>query len=235
MESTVFKADQRFVTQIDWLEAKHCFSFGPHYDPDNMGFGLLVVFNEDVIAPGKGFGTHSHADMEIVTWVLSGKLEHKDSSGNQGVIEPGKVQRMSAGSGISHSEFNASADEPCHLTQMWVLPEAKGLEPGYEEVDVSERLAAGGLVKIVSANKEEDNCVSMNQSAAEMFVTTLADSESVDIPKGSAVHMFVAAGSCQADGNELVHGDSLRAIDVAADNRVSATSPDTHLIFWAFS
>lgn len=234
METTIFRSDQRFSTKLDWLDAKHCFSFGPHYDPDNMGFGLLVVFNEDVIAPGKGFGTHSHADMEIVTWVLSGKLEHKDSNGNHGVIEPGKVQRMSAGSGISHSEFNASADEPCHLTQMWVLPETKGLAPSYEEVDVSTRLAEGGLVKIVSSSKE-DNCISMNQSAAEMFVATLADGEEVSMPHGSAVHLFVAAGSCQVAGEELVHGDSFRAVDVGPNTGIQATNPDTHLVFWAFS
>lgn len=126
-------ADQRGRTKIGWLNAKHSFSFGNYFDPENRGFRSLRVINDDRIAPGGGFGEHGHADMEIVTWVLEGALEHKDSLGHGGVIRPGDLQAMTAGAGIRHSEFNASADEPVHLLQIWIRPEAAGLPPAYDQ------------------------------------------------------------------------------------------------------
>jgi redox-sensitive bicupin YhaK (pirin superfamily) len=129
----VRRADQRFHTQTNWLNSFHSFSFGPHYDPNNMGFGTLRVLNDDVIAPGQGFGTHPHRDMEIVTWVVKGAVAHQDSSGGQGVIRAGEVQTMSAGTGIRHSEYNASETEPVHLLQMWIEPAQPGLTPTYAE------------------------------------------------------------------------------------------------------
>ena len=125
------RADERFTTKLDWLDSKHSFSFGPHFDPANTHHGLLLVNNDDVVKGGAGFGTHPHRDMEIVTWVLSGELEHHDSAGNHGVIYPGLAQRMSAGTGIDHSEHNHNADLDVHFLQMWGRPDAEGVTPGY--------------------------------------------------------------------------------------------------------
>ena len=152
MAIDVRRAKERFHTEIDWLDSWHSFSFGTHYDPDNTHHGLLLVSNDDVIRAGRGFGTHSHRDMEIVTWVLDGELEHRDSTGTVGIIYPGLAQRMSAGSGIQHSETNASATADVHLVQMWVLPDTEGIEPGYEQHDVSEALSGGGLVTVASGD-----------------------------------------------------------------------------------
>ncbi|MDT7734163.1 MAG: quercetin 2,3-dioxygenase, partial [Mycobacterium sp.] len=127
------RAADRAVTTTSWLNSRHSFSFGDHYDPGNTHHGVLLVSNDDIVAPAGGFGTHPHRDMEIVTWVLDGSLAHRDSAGNSGVIYPGLAQRMSAGSGISHSEHNASATEPVRFVQMWVQPDVAGIEPGYQQ------------------------------------------------------------------------------------------------------
>ena len=143
----------RVHTDIGWLDSWHSFSFGEHYDPDNTGHGLLIVSNDDRVAPAGGFGTHGHRDMEIVTWVLDGELEHRDSIGTHGVIYPGLAQRMSAGSGIRHSEMNHSTTAPVHFVQMWVVPDTNGIDPGYEQLDVNDRLAGGGLVAVASGSR----------------------------------------------------------------------------------
>ena len=148
----------RFATEVPWLESHHCFSFGQHYDPVNTNFGLLLVSNDDVVAAGAGFETHPHRDMEIVTWVLSGSLVHQDSHGNSGVIYPGLAQRMSAGSGILHSEKNDSwrltgdpkHADPVRFIQMWVLPDTPGITPGYQQLDINSELDSGRLVVVAS-------------------------------------------------------------------------------------
>src|SRR5215813_4208535 len=139
------RAATRDHTQLSWLDSWHSFSFGEHYDPTNTHHGLLLVSNDDRVEPATGFGTHAHSDMEIVTWVLSGRLEHADSEGNQGELYPGLAQRMSAGTGIRHSEMNPSRTEPVHFVQMWVPPDTDGIPPGYEQRDVNDELEKGGL------------------------------------------------------------------------------------------
>src|SRR4051794_3106542 len=139
----VRRADTRPHTDLGWLDSHHSFSFGGHHDPTNTGHGLLLVSNDDRVAAGGGVGTHAHRDMEIITWVLSGRLAHEDSAGNVGELYPGLAQRMSAGSGIRHSEMNASTTEPVHFVQMWVPPDTAGIEPGYEQRDLNDVLATG--------------------------------------------------------------------------------------------
>ena len=138
-------ADTRFRTQLSWLDSRHSFSFARHYDPANTHHGLLLVSNDDRVQPATGFTTHAHRDMEIVTWVMEGRLEHRDSEGNHGEIYPGLAQRMSAGTGIEHSEINPSSTEAVRFIQMWVPPDTEGLPPSYEQRDVTEVLAGGGL------------------------------------------------------------------------------------------
>jgi redox-sensitive bicupin YhaK (pirin superfamily) len=157
---------------IDWLDSWHSFSFSSHYDPANTHHGLLLVNNDDVIRAGRGFGTHSHRDMEIVTWVLDGELEHRDSTGTAGIIYPGLAQRMSAGSGIQHSETNASATADVHIVQMWVLPDTEGIDPGYEQHDVNEALAGGGLVTVASGDPAKGG-VMIHQREAELLAGRL--------------------------------------------------------------
>ncbi len=162
------RANERFHTQIGWLDSWHSFSFGEHYDPDNLQHGLLRVLNDDIVSPGMGFGRHPHRDMEIVTWVLDGELEHSDSEGNRGVIYPGLAQRMSAGSGIFHSEMNHSKTKPVRLVQMWVMPDTMSIKPGYEQKDINKELARGGLVPIASGQGHE-NAVKIHQKGAVLW------------------------------------------------------------------
>src|SRR6202158_663793 len=154
----VRRAGDRSATRLGWLDSKHSFSFGRHHDPANAHHGLLLVNNDDIVNPGTGFETHPHRDMEIVTWVLQGSLVHQDSEGNTGVIYPGLAQRMSAGTGILHSEKNdawrvtggGAHDEPVRFIQMWVLPDEQGIQPGYEQMEIADELLRGGLVTVAS-------------------------------------------------------------------------------------
>ncbi|MBA3289436.1 MAG: pirin family protein, partial [Acidimicrobiia bacterium] len=173
MTVDVRRARTRFHTATDWLESWHSFSFGPHHDPDNVGHGLLLVSNDDVVAPATGFGTHGHRDMEIVTWVLAGELAHRDSTGTDDVIRPGLAQRMSAGTGIRHSETNPSPDTSVHFVQMWVPPSESGIEPGYEQLDIADHLAAGGLVTVASG-RTDDAAITIHQRDATLHVARLA-------------------------------------------------------------
>ncbi len=213
---TVHRADERFLTDAGWLHSHHSFNFGPHYSPAHEGHGLLLVNNDDVVAPGQGFGTHGHRDMEIVTWVLSGRLEHQDSEGNHGILYPGLAQRMSAGSGIRHSEFNASADEPVHFLQMWVPPDTAGIQPGYEQLDLNDALAAGGLVPIASGQGHE-GAIRIHQRSAVLWGGRLHAGEVVDLPVAANVHVFVAVGDGSlAEVGALATGDAVRLHDAGA-------------------
>ncbi|HKY14130.1 MAG TPA: pirin family protein [Microthrixaceae bacterium] len=228
-------ADERAHTRIDWLDSWHSFSFGQHYDPSNVGHGLLLVSNDDRVAAGGGFGTHGHQDMEIVTWVLSGTLAHRDSTGTDGVITPGLAQRMSAGTGIRHSEMNASTTEPVHFVQMWVPPDTAGVEPGYEQCDVSADLDTGGLVAIASGSGEA--ALHIHQRDATLWAARTPPGADIAVPEAAHVHVFVAEGGATlraADGtaHELVVGDAARLTDEAGP-ALTAGSDGMHILVWA--
>ncbi len=227
----VRRAGDRFHTEIDWLDSWHSFSFGGHYDPRNTHHGLLVVSNEDRVRAATGFGTHGHSDMEIVTWVLEGELEHKDSSGGHGIIYPGLAQRMSAGRGVRHSEINPSSTADVHLVQMWVLPDTESIDPGYEERDVNDLLADGGLVPVASG-RGHDGALAIHQRDAVLWAGRLAAAASTTIPDAPHVHVFVAAGDATFGGAQhLEQGDAVR-LTVAGERRVVAGPTGVELLVW---
>ena len=209
-------ADTRARTKIGWLDSRHSFSFGRHYDPANTHHGLLVVNNDDRVAPATGFSTHFHRDMEIVTWVLTGRLEHRDSEGNHGELFPGLAQRMSAGTGIEHSEMNPSSTEEVHFVQMWVLPDTQGVSPGYEQRDVGDELERGGLRPIASG-QGHDGAISIHQRDAVLWGARLEPNEATTVPDGGHVHLFVAAGAVDLQGaGPLAEGDAARITSAGA-------------------
>ena len=227
----VVRADERFHTEIGWLDSWHSFSFSNHYDPKNTHHGLLRVHNDDVVAPGAGFSPHSHRDMEIVTWVLDGALEHRDSEGNHGVIRPGLAQRMSAGRGITHSEMNASADESVHLLQMWVVPDVAGITPEYAEVDITDRLTGNALVPLASG-REANAAIRIHQRDATLWVARLDPGATVTVPGAPYVHLFIARGTADLDGaGNLVKGDAVRLTD-AGPLTLTAGPAGTELTCW---
>ena len=227
----VRRAAQRFHTRLDWLDSWHSFSFGEHHDPANTAHGLLLVSNDDTVAPAAGFGPHSHRDMEIVTWVLEGELEHRDSAGNHDVIRPGLAQRMSAGRGITHSEANASRDEPVHFVQMWVLPDARGIEPGYEQRNVSAALSVPELVAVASG-RGHDGAVGLHQRDAVLWAARLGAGDAVTIPEARHVHLFVARGEANLErAGELSTGDAVRLTDAGALALVAGPSGAETLVW----
>lgn len=227
----VRRADTRPHTRIDWLDSRHSFSFGRHYDPTNVGHGLLLVSNDDRVRAGTGFNTHPHQDMEIITWVLSGRLEHKDSEGNHGEIYPGLAQRMSAGTGIWHSEMNPSAGEDVHFVQMWVLPDTERIDPGYEQLDINGELDKGGLQPIASG-QGHDAAISIRQRDAVLWGGRLRSGEVVSVPEGRHVHLFVAEGSTSLEGaGELAEGDAVR-LTGAGSPTLTAGPVGAEVLIW---
>ncbi len=227
----VRRADARPHTKIGWLDSRHSFSFGHHYDPRNTHHGLLLVSNDDRVAAGTGFSTHPHQDMEIVTWVLSGRLEHKDSAGNHGELYPGLAQRMSAGTGIWHSEMNPSGEEGVHFIQMWVLPDTERVTPGYEQLDINAELERGGLHPIASG-EGHDAAISLRQSDAVLWGGRLKPGETVAVPDGRNVHLFVAAGDAGLEGaGELVAGDAVR-LHSAGSPKLTAGPAGVETLIW---
>ena len=238
----VRRAADRFTTTVDWLDSRHSFSFGSHYDPGNVGHGLLLVNNDDVVQAGTGFDTHPHQDMEIVTWVLRGSLVHQDSTGHNGIIYPGLAQRMSAGTGILHSEKNdhgtfarvdVPSDRPVHFIQMWVLPDEGGIRPGYEQLDITTELTAGGLVPVASGMPQhaDSSAIRIGQQHAALFAARLADDESVPLPSAPFVHLYVARGSVTLEGaGTLATGDAAR-VTVADGQRVTAVGAAEVLVW----
>jgi len=225
------RADDRYKTRISWLDSKHSFSFSGHYDQANTHHGLLLVNNDDVVLPGAGFETHPHRDMEIVTWVLDGSLVHQDSTGHSGVIYPGLAQRMSAGTGILHSEKNDAwrlggerHDRPVHFVQMWVVPDERGITPGYEQLEIPGAELAGGLVPVASGMDKHDGeaAIRIANRYAALYAARLAPGQSVALPDASFLHLFVPRGSVELEGaGALAEGDAVR-FTATGGHRVTA-------------
>jgi redox-sensitive bicupin YhaK (pirin superfamily) len=227
----VRRADSRAHTKIDWLDSHHSFSFGTHYDPDNTHHGLLLVSNDDRVKAGTGFGTHAHQDMEIVTWVLEGRLEHNDSEGNHGELYPGLAQRMSAGTGIRHSEQNPSPVEDVHFIQMWVPPDTNAIAPGYEQRDINAELAKGGLRAIASGQGHE-GAITLHQREAVLWGGRLQPGETVTVPDGPHAHVFIAVGAADLEGaGRLVVGDAARLTD-AGTPTLTAGPDGAEVLVW---
>jgi hypothetical protein len=205
----VRRAADRFTTSTGWRTTRHSFSFGEHYDPDNVGFAVLVAHNDDVVAPGHGYDTHPHRDLEIVTWVLEGTLVHRDSRGHGGVLHPGLVQRLSAGSGVLHSERNdAGAGVPTRFVQMWLRPDEAGVDPSYAQHEAGD---LSGLVPLVSGIRGLDAAVGIGTSGAALHVARLGTGASVGLPDAPRLHVFVAGGSVSLEGaGRLDEGDAAR-------------------------
>jgi len=230
----------RSGTRLGWLDSKHSFSFGRHYDPANSHHGLLLVNNDDTVKPGTGFETHPHRDMEIVTWVLQGSLVHQDSEGHTGVIYPGLAQRMSAGTGILHSEKNDSwrlageaHTDPVHFVQMWVVPDETGITPGYEQLEIGHELLAGGLVPVASGMPEHSDAaaIRIKNRYAALHAARLEAGQSVALPDAPFLHLFVPRGAVTLEGTgSLGTGDAAR-FTATGGQRVTATEA-AEILVW---
>ena len=231
MAMAIRKAGDRGRTEIDWLDSRHTFSFGDYHDPDMMGFRVMRVLNDDRVVPGAGFPTHAHRDMEIVTYVLDGALEHKDSLGTGSVIRAGDVQRMSAGTGIRHSEFNASKAEPVRFLQIWILPERAGLKPGYEQKTFPRR-ESHGVFKLVAAHDGREGALSLNQDT-DLHVAVLdAGAEARhQLRPGRFAWVQVARGQVTVNGEALEEGDGAALAEVEAVTVASRAAGSEVLLF----
>jgi quercetin 2,3-dioxygenase len=204
---TLRRAEERGHFNFGWLDTYHTFSFDQYYDPRFMGFRALRVINEDRVAAGRGFPTHPHRDMEIITYVLEGALEHKDSMGNGSMIRPGEVQRMSAGTGITHSERNGSASEPVHLLQIWILPGRQGIEPGYEQKMYGDEEKLG-VLRLIASEDGRDGSVRIHQDA-RIYATLLDAGQEIayELPAERHAWLQVARGGVTLNGQTLKQGD----------------------------
>lgn len=207
------RSDERHHANFGWLDTHWHFSFDSYYDPENVNWGALRVFNDDTVEPGQGFGTHPHCDMEIVTYVLSGELEHQDSHGHRGVVHPGEVQVMSAGTGILHSEYNHSKENPVHFIQLWILPRNKGLKPRWEQRRFSRAERAGKLLPVVSAGNLAET-LAIDQDA-QIYIASLERGQEVvhQSRAGRKAYLFVTEGSLQVNEEHLAAGDQARIAD----------------------
>jgi len=211
------RAQRRFVTRTDWAETHHSFSFGAHYDPNNVSFGRLLVNNDDVVRAGAGYSDHPHRNDEIITWVLSGSLVHEDSHGNSGLIYPGLAQRMSAGSGIVHAERNDAYRidptrpvEPVHFIQMWIRPDESDVPPSYQQRELALSDLAGGWVPIASG-RHPDAVVSLGSAGSTLWVSVLPAGSARTLPEGDLLHLYLARGAVEVEMiGRLEQGDSLR-------------------------
>ncbi|HCP77596.1 MAG: quercetin 2,3-dioxygenase [Pusillimonas sp.] len=209
-------AHERGHVQLDWLNSHHSFSFGHYHDPAHMGWSALRVINDDTVQPGKGFGTHGHRDMEILSYVLEGALEHRDSMGSGSVLKPGNVQLMSAGTGVQHSEFNPSASDPVHFLQIWLLPNRQSVAPSYQERHIQEGEKRGQL-KLLASGNPDDDALFLHQDA-RIYATLLNGDEHIDYdpPAGRQIYLHVARGSIRVNEHEIKAGDGLKIKDEPA-------------------
>ncbi|HEX4524281.1 MAG TPA: pirin family protein [Casimicrobiaceae bacterium] len=228
---TVRHANERGVANFGWLDSRHTFSFGEYYDRAQMGYGPLRVINEDRVSPGQGFGTHGHKDMEIISYVLEGALEHKDSIGTGSVIRPGEVQVMSAGTGIRHSEFNHSKTEPVHFLQIWVMPNRQGIAPRYEQKTFADAEKRGNL-RLIGSSDGRDGSVVIHQDVA-LFAALLNAGENVThaLATGRKGWIQVIRGAVALNGHDLVAGDGAA---VAGEPHLSVTAKADNTEILAF-
>lgn len=226
----VRSADERGLADFGWLHSQHTFSFGEYYDPAQRGFRSLRVINDDRVAPGRGFGTHPHRDMEIFSYVLEGRLAHQDSMGNRRELQPGEIQLMSAGSGVTHSEFNPSSSEPLHFLQIWITPRERGLAPSYTEWSPGPEDESAGKVLVISPDGRE-NSATIRQDA-EVYRLRLAAGESVEheLRPGRGLWLQVAEGALQFGGTSLQTGDGART-EQTGTYTITATAPVEALLF----
>ena len=228
---TIRPKDERGVANFGWLDSRHTFSFGNYYDPQHMGFASLRVINEDKVLPAKGFGTHAHRDMEIISYVLSGELAHQDSMGNGSVIRPGDVQRMSAGTGVRHSEFNASDTNPVHFLQIWIMPEQSRLQPSYEEKNFAPEEKQGKL-RLVGSSDGRDNSVTIHQDV-NLYLASLTQSDRLtyQIQNNRAVWLQVTKGEIMLDRQLLDAGDGAAIVD-ESEIAIAGNSPDSEILLF---
>lgn len=229
---TLRRSADRGMAVLDWLQSRHSFSFADYHDPDHMGFGDLRVINEDTVAPSGGFDTHGHQDMEIISYVLEGALAHRDTLGNELTIGAGEVQRMSAGTGIRHSEFNASNETPVHFFQIWIIPERTGIEPGYEQQMFTDSDKRGGLRLIVSPDGR-DGSLHIHQDVA-LYASVLGNGETVShsLAAGRRAWVQVARGAVTVNGEALSAGDGAAVTDEASVEVAATGDADTEFILF---
>ena len=237
------RAADRARTRTDWLDSRHSFAFGQHYDPTNTSYGVLLAHNEDVVRAGAGFDDHHHREVEIVTWVLRGALVHQDAAGHRGVVRPGVVQRMSAGSGVVHSERNdagrrdpeCDAEDDLHLVQMWIAPDSAGGDPDYEQGELDDAALRGGLVAVASGRADRGAAVRIGNRDAVLLAARLELGQSVALPDAPFLHLFVAVGAVDVAGGALdVTGGSVDltggavgdVVDLQAGNGVALWAGD---------
>ena len=230
MSVEVRRAGDRFVTRSGGICSRHSFSFGAHYDPANVGHGQLLVHNDDLLAPGAGYDMHRHADTEIVTWVVAGRLTHQDSRGHVDVLTPGSVQRTSAGSGITHSERNASDTAPLRFVQMHLPPDEPGAAPSYQQSPVA--LIRGALVTVASGRPDRPGAVRLGNRHAALHVARLGDGDEVALPPAASLHVYVVSGAARLEpAGELGAGDAARLAD-EGPMPLSATADGTEVLVW---
>ncbi|HWD93034.1 MAG TPA: pirin family protein [Verrucomicrobiae bacterium] len=227
--TTIRKANERGHANHGWLDSYHTFSFANYHDPEWMGYRSLRVINDDLVMPGMGFGTHPHRDMEIITYVLSGSLEHKDSMGNGRIIRPGEVQYMAAGTGVQHSEFNPSSEEAVHLLQIWIQPDRRGATPSYAEKSMKD--APEGRLNLITSKTGRDGSIAINQDA-DLWLGKLGEGNRVThtVAPGRHAWLHVAEGEVSLNGKKLSGGDAA-AIDEQGSLELSATKPSQVLLF----
>lgn len=227
---TVRRAGERGVANFGWLNSRHTFSFGHYHDPQFMGFGPLRVINEDLVQPGRGFDTHGHQDMEIISYVLEGAMAHQDSMGTGSVIRPGDVQRMTAGTGVRHSEYNASDSEPLHFLQIWILPEHTGWKPSYEQTTFTDKDKCGQL-RLVGSRDGRDGSVTIHRDV-DLYASVLKSGNTVvhDLAEGRAAWLQVVRGALQAGEHQLRAGDGL-AVDKGQSLELTSLEESEFLLF----